>query len=382
MTVRVRLYAMLRERAQRDWVELELEQGATVDDALRELSAHEPLRELLERLPVQMAVNRHYAGRETLLSAGDELALIPPVSGGSSAACHGRVGDEQLSVEALARTVVRPGAGAIVVFAGVPRDVAELEYEAYEEMAREGMGRILAEAVERHHLQAAGAEHRTGAVARGEPSVLVAVSAAHREEAFAGAREAIDRIKAELPIWKREGPEGAEAWVAGETPALSHIDARGSARMVDVGEKEVSDRRARARARVRMSPRAARAVLAGNVPKGEVLGVARLAGIQGAKLTGQLIPLAHPLALAFVDVRAHDDAEAGLVELTSEVRAVARTGVEMEAMSACAVAGLTVYDMVKGLERGVEIEQIVLLEKRGGRSDYVREGGHPATPRR
>ena len=97
-----------------------------------------------------------------------------------------------------------------------------------------------------------------------------------------------------------------------------------------------------------------------------MLGVARLAGVQGAKLTGQLIPLAHPLGLTFVDVHAGVDVEQGLVELVSEVRTIGRTGVEMEAMTACAVAALTVYDMVKGIERGVEIEQVVLLEKRAG----------------
>ena len=121
----------------------------------------------------------------------------------------------------------------------------------------------------------------------------------------------------------------------------------------------------------------AEAVRAGNGPKGEVLATARLAGIQAAKATGQLIPLAHPLPLSFIDLRARIEVEEGLVELTSEVRTVARTGVEMEAMTACAVGALTVYDMVKGLERGVQIEQVVLLEKRGGRSDYLRaeQGG-------
>jgi cyclic pyranopterin phosphate synthase len=153
---------------------------------------------------------------------------------------------------------------------------------------------------------------------------------------------------------------------------LTHLDAAGRARMVDVGAKPETERiaRARARARVRMSPDSARAVQAGNGPKGEVLGVARLAGVQAAKQTGQLIPLAHPLTLTFVEVSASVEPERGLVELVSEVRTVGRTGVEMEAMTACAVAALTVYDMVKGIERGVEIEQVVLLEKRGGRSDY------------
>ena len=154
---------------------------------------------------------------------------------------------------------------------------------------------------------------------------------------------------------------------------LTHIGEDGRARMVDVGGKPATQRIARARARVRMSPASAGAVRRGEIPKGEVLGVARLAGIQGAKQTAQLIPLAHPLALTLIDVAATVTAEEGLVEITSEVRTLGPTGVEMEAMTACAIAALTVYDMVKGLERGVVLEEIVLLEKRGGRSDYLRE---------
>ena len=122
-----------------------------------------------------------------------------------------------------------------------------------------------------------------------------------------------------------------------------------------------------------MSREAAHAVASGDAPKGDVLTTARLAGIQAAKQTGMLIPLAHPITLTFVDVVAHVDPQDGLVELTSEVRAVDRTGVEMEAMTACAVAALTVYDMVKAIERGVEIEHVVLLEKTGGRTDWRRE---------
>ncbi len=151
---------------------------------------------------------------------------------------------------------------------------------------------------------------------------------------------------------------------------LTHLGEDGRARMVDVGAKPTTERRARARARLRMSPPTARAVAAGEGPKGEVLGVARFAGIQAAKQTAALIPLAHPLGLSFVDVSTSVDEEEGRVELIAEARTMAQTGVEMEAMTACSVAALTVYDMVKGLERGVEIEQVVLLEKSGGRSDW------------
>jgi cyclic pyranopterin phosphate synthase len=140
--------------------------------------------------------------------------------------------------------------------------------------------------------------------------------------------------------------------------------------MVDVGDKPVSDRRAVARAVVRMSKETAAAVARGDAPKGDVVGTARIAGIQAAKRTAELIPLCHPLPLSFVDVAA----EVGETEvvLIAEARTSGQTGVEMEAMTAAAVAALTVYDMVKGLERGVEIAEVVLLEKSGGRHDWRR----------
>ena len=156
-------------------------------------------------------------------------------------------------------------------------------------------------------------------------------------------------------------------------PRLSHLAEDGSARMVDVGGKPVSERRAVARALVRMAPETAAAVEQGNGPKGDVIGPARIAGIQAAKRTADLIPLCHPLPLSFVDVTATVDAGAGTVSLEAEARTVAQTGVEMEAMAACSVAALTIYDMVKGLERGVTIESIRLIEKTGGKSDWHAE---------
>jgi cyclic pyranopterin phosphate synthase len=149
---------------------------------------------------------------------------------------------------------------------------------------------------------------------------------------------------------------------------LTHLDGEGRARMVDVGAKAVTDRRAVARAVVRMAPATAAAVRAGDAPKGDVLGAARLAGIQAAKRTWELIPLCHQLPLSSVDVSAELDADAGTVTLTAEARTTAQTGVELEALTAASVAALTVYDMVKALERGVTIEQVALLEKSGGRS--------------
>ena len=138
--------------------------------------------------------------------------------------------------------------------------------------------------------------------------------------------------------------------------------------MVDVGAKDVTERRAVARAVVRMSPATAEAVVRGDAPKGDVLGTARIAGIQAAKRTDELIPLCHGLPLSFVGVEAEVDAAAGTVTLLTEARTSARTGVEMEALTAASVAALTVYDMVKGLEKGVEITEVVLVSKTGGKS--------------
>ena len=153
---------------------------------------------------------------------------------------------------------------------------------------------------------------------------------------------------------------------------LTHLDETGTARMVDVASKQPTLRRAVARAQLRMAPETARAVAAGDAPKGDVLGTARIAGIQAAKRTAELIPLCHTIPLSFVGVDATVDAEAGTITLTTEARTTAATGVEMEALTAATVAALTVYDMVKGIERGVEIAEVVLLEKTGGKEDWRR----------
>ena len=214
MEVTVRLFAMLRERAGRPAVTLELPEGARVGDALAELDG------LADGLPLVMAVNREYADEGRVLDAGDELALIPPVSGGATrAAPWVRVSEEPLALDPLAQRVRDPRAGAVVTFSGVTREVERLDYEAYTEMAEERMAAIAAEAAERHGLSAAAVEHRVGAVPLSEPSVIVAVSAPHRGEAFAGAREIIDRVKAEAPIWKKEVEGGDGRWVEGNRPA-------------------------------------------------------------------------------------------------------------------------------------------------------------------
>jgi cyclic pyranopterin monophosphate synthase len=154
---------------------------------------------------------------------------------------------------------------------------------------------------------------------------------------------------------------------------LTHLDEEGRASMVDVGGKAVSERRAVARAVVRMSPATAEAIVDRGVPKGDVLATARIAGIQGAKRTDELIPLCHPLPLSFVGVEIDVTPSEGTVTIVTEARTTAQTGVEMEALTAAGVAALTVYDMVKGLERGVVVEEVCLLEKTGGKEDWRRD---------
>ena len=212
MEVTVRLFAMLRERAGVPELTLELPEGARVRDALASLEG------IAEGIPLVMAVNREYADAEQALDPGDELALIPPVSGGAVAATWARVSAEPLSVDSVAARVRDPHAGAVVTFSGVTRDVERLEYEAYAEMAEQRMAEIVAAAVQRHGLCAAAVEHRVGDVPLSEPSVIAAASAPHRGEAFAGAREIIDRVKAEAPIWKKEIEGGEGRWVEGESP--------------------------------------------------------------------------------------------------------------------------------------------------------------------
>jgi cyclic pyranopterin phosphate synthase len=156
---------------------------------------------------------------------------------------------------------------------------------------------------------------------------------------------------------------------------LTHTDGEGKARMVDVSEKKESLRKAVAEATVRMSAETLEAVGEGKTPKGDVLATARLSGIAAAKKTSDLIPLCHPLRLTDVNVELKLDPENRCVEIRAEATAFDRTGVEMEAMTAAAVAALTLYDMCKGIERGIEITAVRLLEKSGGRSGHWTRSG-------
>ncbi|HSO92966.1 MAG TPA: cyclic pyranopterin monophosphate synthase MoaC [Candidatus Dormibacteraeota bacterium] len=153
---------------------------------------------------------------------------------------------------------------------------------------------------------------------------------------------------------------------------LSHLSQSGEAKMVDVSDKPVTRREARAMARVRMSAQALAAVSASNLPKGEALGPARVAGIQAAKRCSELIPMCHPLPLTYVDVECRIVEEKGWIEILSTVRCEARTGAEMEALTAAAVAALTVVDMAKSADPWMTIDGLQLLEKSGGKSGSLK----------
>ncbi|HEX5193454.1 MAG TPA: molybdenum cofactor biosynthesis protein MoaE [Solirubrobacteraceae bacterium] len=219
MRVRVLLFAGLRERAGSPEVAVTLPDGARVADALARLE------HLTDGVPVVMAVNQEFADEAMVLHAGDELALIPPVSGGAATGAgtaHVRISEQPLALDRLVALVRDPRAGAVVTFTGVTREVSHLDYEAYVSMAERKLQEIVRTAIERHGLCAAAAEHRIGIVPLSEPSVAVAASAPHRGQAFDGAREIIDEIKARAPIFKREEGE----WVQGSLPApASHKSA-------------------------------------------------------------------------------------------------------------------------------------------------------------
>jgi cyclic pyranopterin monophosphate synthase len=153
-----------------------------------------------------------------------------------------------------------------------------------------------------------------------------------------------------------------------EEPRLTHLDERGQAQMVDVGAKAETQREAIARGTVKVDPATLRLILGGSMPKGDVLAVARVAGIMAAKRTPELIPLCHTLLLTHVGVTIEPDEAASALRIEATVRTKGQTGVEMEALTAVSVAALTIYDMCKAVDRGMRIGEIRLAEKRGGRS--------------
>jgi molybdopterin synthase catalytic subunit len=211
MTITVRLFAALRERAGWSRRELDLADGAVVADVWPELGLGD------EPPGLAYARNREYAGRDAALHAGDEVAVIPPVSGGAFA-----VSADPLDLDAVVAQVADPAAGAIATFIGTTRthnrgrSVVHLEYDAYPEMAESEMARIAEILKERHDILHVAMAHRTGHVPIGEASVVIAVSAGHRGAAMDACREAIDTLKQTVPVWKKEVFEGGEEWIGRE----------------------------------------------------------------------------------------------------------------------------------------------------------------------
>ncbi len=220
----MRLFAGLRERAGTGTLDVELPEASTVGDVWRAVSERVPLGD--EPAGIMFAVNRDFADRAHGLSAGDEVALIPPVSGGGPERHSGseplsrfRLFDTPLSLDAAVEEVKRHDAGAIATFVGTTRkrsrerDVLYLEYEAYEGMAEQVMEQLADELKRRHDLCEVAIHHRVGRVDIGETSVVIAVSAPHRADALAACREAIDELKVSVPLWKKEVYEGGEEWL-------------------------------------------------------------------------------------------------------------------------------------------------------------------------
>ena len=208
MNVQVRLFAGLRERAGTGRLELDLADGATVGDVWPRLGLGDEPSGLL------YARNKTYVDRSESLTAGDEIAVIPPVSGGDF-----KLSPDPLSVDAAVSEVRDQDAGAIATFIGTTRahsrgrDVVHLEYEAYEGMAEQVMADLALQLAERHDLSKVAIHHRVGRVDIGETSVVIAVSAPHRQAALAACREAIDELKVSVPLWKKETYVGGEEWI-------------------------------------------------------------------------------------------------------------------------------------------------------------------------
>jgi len=208
--INVRLFAGLRERAGTDSIEVELPAGSTASDLL------DAVLDITGGASCVVAINREYSGPTQQIFSGDEVALVPPVSGGSPAFVH--VGPEPIDLADLAERVGDPSAGAVVTFTGVTRTVELLEYEAYAEMALTKITELAEAILARPNVFGVAAAHRTGPVTLSEASVGIAVSGAHRGDAFDAARDLIDQIKEQAPIWKVEVDGADRRRVEGNLP--------------------------------------------------------------------------------------------------------------------------------------------------------------------
>ncbi len=415
ISVTLRLFAQVRQSAGQATVERQVPAGTTAGQLAATVLEELGLSGLAGS--VVLAVNGDFSDPSVVLEDGVWLSLVPPVSGGApdvrEVVVDVLVTEAPLDAASVLAAVASPAAGGTVLFQGTPREVDALEFEAHAELAERELGRIGADLIARHGLSGIALHHRLGIVPVGESALLVAAASAHRGPAFAAASDALDEIKQRVPIWKAEVSGGRSILVEGQTvsgvrtvaqaaveasapasgavgnvdavgeaakagPAavgrLTHVDATGAARMVDVTDKAITDRFARAVATVRVSPATAHLVATGSGPKGEVLATARLAGTMAAKRASDLVPLAHPLPLTKVDVQASVDEATGIISLEGFARTTGKTGVEIEALTAVLVAALVVYDMVKAVEQHAIIDDVRVVEKSGGRRDFRVDG--------
>ncbi len=265
------------------------------------------------------------------------------------------VTERDFSIDEVVRGTRRPEMGAIVMFLGTVRNntqgrtVKRLEFESYDGVDVEKLQEIRQHAIERFGVSDVSIVHRTGTLEVGENIVIIAVGAAHRDEAFRACRFCIERLKETVPIWKKEYTNEGEYWVSEQQDEQHHPEGSRHVRMVDISEKPFSVRTAHAVGDVVLKPETVELVRTGRTKKGDVIAVAETAGIIAAKRTSGIIPLCHQIPLTSVSIEfmfLPDRIRAGC-----EVAATYATGVEMEALVGVTTALLTVWDMVKYLEK-------------------------------
>jgi cyclic pyranopterin phosphate synthase len=264
-----------------------------------------------------------------------------------------KITESDFSAEDAINSVRTAQAGATVVFIGTVRaepGLDGLELEAYQEMAQDRLEAIRQDTLERFSVLEISVIHRVGKISVGENIITIAVSAAHRPEAFQACRFLIDEIKHSIPIWKKE--LGPDKWVEGEMPAQykqsDNIDEKIHG-MVDISKKNIVARSATAEGFIELSSSTLEAVTEHKIKKGEVLETAKLAAVNGVKQTPNLIPLCHPIPITGVDIEFKISATG--IKVACQVKADYKTGVEMEALTGVNCALLTIWDMVKYLEK-------------------------------
>jgi cyclic pyranopterin phosphate synthase len=258
--------------------------------------------------------------------------------------------EDKISVEEVISATRKPEAGAVVIFLGTVRTepgLDGLELESYKDMALDKLNELRSEVIDKFSIIDVNIIHRIGNISIGEDIVAIAVSAAHRADAFSACRFIIDELKVTTPIWKKE--LGPGTWVSGEVPNQGETEIEKLSGMVDISAKDVVSRSATAEGDINLLETTIEAIKTHKIKKGDVFEAAKLAAVNGVKQTPMLIPLCHPIPITGVDVN-FDFLDNGL-KVTCKVKADYKTGVEMEALTGVNCALLTIWDMVKYLEK-------------------------------